>query len=57
MGVNSYGVSLARIIPEASSLISLDGLILKGRGPKIYKLEDGRLRWITAAWMPSSNWS
>jgi len=46
--VNSYGVSLARILPEASSLIIRDGLILKGSGPEIYKLEDDKLRWISS---------
>jgi hypothetical protein len=46
--VNSYGVSLARIMPEASSLIIRDGLILKGSGPEIYMLEDERLRWISS---------
>ena len=46
--VNSYGVSLARIMPEASSLIIRDGLVLKGSGPEIYMLEDERLRWISS---------
>ncbi|MCL7455171.1 MAG: hypothetical protein M8467_19220 [Anaerolineae bacterium] len=46
--VNSYGVSLARIMPEASSLIIRDGLVLKGSGPEIYVLEDDRLRWISS---------
>ncbi len=46
--VNRYGVSLARILPETSSLIIRDGLILKGSGPEIYKLEDDKLRWISS---------
>ncbi|MEJ2212312.1 MAG: hypothetical protein P8129_25265, partial [Anaerolineae bacterium] len=46
--VNSYGVSLARIMPEASSLIIRDGLVLKGSGPEIYMLEDEQLRWISS---------
>jgi hypothetical protein len=46
--VNSYGVSLARIMPEASSLIIRDGLVLKGSGPEIYMLEEERLRWISS---------
>ena len=46
--VNIYGVSLARIMPEASSLIIRDGLVLKGSGPEIYMLEDERLRWISS---------
>ncbi len=46
--VTQYGVSLARIMPETSSLIIRDGLILKGSGPEIYKLEDDKLRWISS---------
>ncbi|MFN2290882.1 MAG: hypothetical protein ACK2UC_06820 [Anaerolineae bacterium] len=44
--VTRYGVSLARILPETSSLIIRDGLVLKGSGPEIYMLENERLRWI-----------
>jgi hypothetical protein len=46
--VTRYGVSLARILPETSSLIIRDGLIVKGSGPEIYKLEDDKLRWISS---------
>jgi hypothetical protein len=46
--VNQYGVSLARILPETSSLIIRDGLVLKGSGPEIYIMEDGKLRWISS---------
>ncbi len=46
--VNQYGVSLARIMPESSSLIIRDGLVLKGSGPEFYMLEDDRLRWISS---------
>jgi hypothetical protein len=46
--VNRYGVGLARIMPDSASLIIRDGLILKGSGPEIYKLEDNRLRWISS---------
>jgi len=46
--VNIYGVSLARIMPEASSLIVRDGLVLKGSGTEIYVLEDEQLRWISS---------
>jgi hypothetical protein len=46
--VTRYGVSLARIMPEASSLIIRDGLVLKGSGPEIYVLEQDRLRWISS---------
>ena len=46
--VNSYGVSLARILPETTSLIIRDGLVVKGSGPEIFVLEDGKLRWISS---------
>jgi hypothetical protein len=46
--VTRYGVSLARIMPESSSLIIRDGLVLKGSGPEIYILEDDKLRWISS---------
>jgi len=46
--VTEYGVSLARIMPESSSLIIRDGLVLKGSGPEFYVLEENRLRWISS---------
>jgi len=46
--VTRYGVSLARILPETSSLIIRDGLVLKGSGPEIYMLENDQLRWISS---------
>jgi hypothetical protein len=46
--VTRYGVSLARIMPETSSLIVRDGLVLKGSGPEIYRLENNQLRWISS---------
>jgi hypothetical protein len=46
--VNQYGVSLARIMPESSSLIIRDGLVLKGSGSEFYMLEDDKLRWISS---------
>jgi hypothetical protein len=46
--VTRYGVSLARIMPESSSLIIRDGLVLKGSGPEIYMLEKDKLRWISS---------
>jgi hypothetical protein len=46
--VTRYGVSLARIMPETSSLIIRDGLVLKGGGPEIYVLEQDKLRWISS---------
>jgi hypothetical protein len=46
--VTQYGVSLARILPETSSLIIRDGLVLKGSGPEFYMLEDDQLRWISS---------
>jgi hypothetical protein len=46
--VTRYGVSLARILPETASLIIREGLVLKGSGEEIYRLEDGQLRWISS---------
>lgn len=46
--VTRYGVSLARILPETSSLIIRDGLVLKGSGPEIYVLQEDKLRWISS---------
>jgi hypothetical protein len=46
--VTRYGVSLARILPDTSSLIIRDGLVLKGSGPEIYVLESNELRWISS---------
>jgi hypothetical protein len=46
--VKSHGVSLARILPDTASLIIRDGLVLKGSGPEIYRLEDNKLRWISS---------
>ncbi|MBN1138729.1 MAG: hypothetical protein JXM73_19240 [Anaerolineae bacterium] len=46
--VTRHGVSLARIMPESSSLVIRDGLVLKGSGSEIYILEDDKLRWISS---------
>jgi hypothetical protein len=46
--VTRYGVSLARIMPETTSLIIRDGLVMKGSGPEIYVLQDDKLRWISS---------
>jgi hypothetical protein len=46
--VTRYGVSLARILPDSAALVIRDGLILKGAGPEIYRLEDNKLRWISS---------
>jgi hypothetical protein len=46
--VTRYGVSVARILPETTSLIIRDGLVLKGSGPEIYILEEDKLRWISS---------
>jgi len=46
--VKSHGVSLARILPDAASLIIRDGLVLKGSGPEFYMLQDNKLRWISS---------
>lgn len=46
--ITRHRVSLARIMPDSSSLIIRDGLVLKGSGPEIYVLEDNKLRWISS---------
>jgi hypothetical protein len=46
--VNRYGVGLARIVPDTTSIIIRDGIVLKGSGPEIYRLESGKLRWISS---------
>jgi hypothetical protein len=45
---NRSGLSLARAMPDAQSLIIRDGLVLKGSGEKIYVLENNQKRWITS---------
>jgi hypothetical protein len=45
---NRNGLSLARAMPDAQSLIIRDGLVLKGSSEKIYVLEDNQKRWITS---------
>jgi hypothetical protein len=45
---NRSGLSLARAMPDARSLIIRDGLVLKGSGEKIYVLENNQKRWITS---------
>jgi len=44
---NRSGLSLARAMPDARSLIIRDGLVLKGSGDEIYVLENNQKRWIT----------
>ncbi len=46
--INFYGTGLAQIMPDASSVVIRDGLVLKGTGPEIYVLEDHKLRWISS---------
>jgi len=46
--VTRYGVSLARILPDSAALVIRDGLVLKGGGPEIYRLQDNKLRWISS---------
>ncbi len=45
---NRSGLSLARAMPDAQSLVIRDGLVLKGSGDKIYVLENNQKRWITS---------
>ncbi|MHB1296290.1 MAG: hypothetical protein ACYC4R_15020 [Anaerolineae bacterium] len=46
--VARYGVNLAHLAPEAEALVIRDGLIVKGSGPEIYRLENNTLRWISS---------
>jgi hypothetical protein len=46
--ISHYGAGLAQIIPDATAIVIDDGLILKGSGPKIYVLENYKLRWISS---------
>lgn len=46
--VTRYGVSLARILPDKQQLVVRDGLLLKGSGPEVYRLEDDQLRWVSS---------
>jgi len=46
--ITRYGVSLARILPDSAALVIRDGLVVKGSGPEIYRLEDDKLRWISS---------
>ena len=45
---NRTGLSLARAMPDAQSLIIRDGLVLKGSGERIYVLENNQKRWISS---------
>ncbi|GJM42123.1 MAG: hypothetical protein DHS20C20_24050 [Ardenticatenaceae bacterium] len=45
---NQNGLSLARAMPDAQSLIIRDGLVLKGSGEEIYVLENNQKRWISS---------
>jgi len=46
--INRYGVSLARILPDSAALVIRNGLVIKGTGPEIYRLEENELRWISS---------
>jgi hypothetical protein len=46
--VNRYGASLARLLPDSASLVIREGLVLKGSGPRIYIVQQDRLRWISS---------
>jgi len=46
--INRYGTSLARIMPDTTSLVIRDGLVLKDSGADIYVLADDKLRWISS---------
>jgi hypothetical protein len=37
--VNAYGFGLAHLLPEAAPPVVYDGLLLRGSGSEIYRLE------------------
>lgn len=41
------GRPLSQALPDREALVIRDGLVLKGPGPEIYELEDGRKRWLS----------
>jgi len=45
--LNYRGAGLAQLKPDAASVVLYDGLLLKGSGPEIYRLEEHKLRWIS----------
>ncbi len=45
---NRHGTNLARAVPDEQSLVIRDGLVLKGKGEKIYVLENNHKRWISS---------
>lgn len=42
----SYSAGLIQLIPQATSMVIYDGMLLKGSGPEIYVMEDYKLRRI-----------
>ena len=46
--ITSHGLNLAHVMPDSATLVIRDGLILKGSGPEIYRLEKDELRWISS---------
>lgn len=45
--INRQGFSLARAMPDSTSLVIRNGLLLKGSGSEVYVLQDNQRRWIT----------
>lgn len=44
---NSYSAGLAQLMPQSTSIIIRDGLLLKGSGPEIYVVDNYKLRQIS----------
>jgi hypothetical protein len=42
------GLGLAQLMPDPQPVVLQNGMLLQGSGPKIYLLEDHRLRWISS---------
>jgi hypothetical protein len=47
MPISFHGAGLAQIVPEATAVVMVDGMLLKGSGPETYVLEDHKLRLIS----------
>lgn len=43
---NNSSAGLAQLLPQATAVVIHDGLLLKGSGPEIYRVEDYKLRRI-----------
>lgn len=45
---NNYRTGLAQLLPQSNSVVIREGLLLKGSGPEVYRVEDYKLRRIAS---------